>query len=233
MQINLNHRPEEFPTDGVRSFGELMACVARQAEREGARILKVKLNGEDVTGKDHSLLDSLPLDQIQEIEVDTGDPKVLARSSLYSVADFLEKLLNDLQDTAELLRLGYGERANQRFLRCIDGLQVFMHSLESCRRLLGISFELLFVPAGQEGDAITVAENRRRLFEVLDSMIEAQTNQDWVLLADLLEFELVPVLEDWRQIIPVILKEAQAASSEGLIAIGVPAESERMEEVIA
>jgi hypothetical protein len=216
MQINLNHCPEEFPTDGVHSFGELMTCVSRRAARNGDSVLKVKLNGEDITGKDRAVLDLLPLEKIREVEIDTGDPRVLARTTLYSVADFLEKLLQELQQTAELLRLDYSDRSNQSFLRCIDGLQVFSHSLESCRRLLGISFELLFVPPNLDMDVITVAENRRRLFEVLDSMIEAQTNQDWILLADLLEYELVPILEDWRQIIPIILGETTAGSSQGL-----------------
>jgi hypothetical protein len=232
MQINFNHRPEEFPTDNVQSFGELMACLNKRAARDGGRILKIKLNGEDITGKDHSSLDAMPLDKILNIEVHTGDPRVLARSSLYSVADFLEKLLKELQDTADMFRLGYGDRSTQSFLRCIDGLQVFMHSLESCRRLLGLSFELLFVPSGQQGDEITVAENRRRLFEVLDGMIEAQTNQDWILLADLLEYELVPILEDWRQIIPSILDETQNASSAGLVTSDPSEEALETEEAL-
>jgi len=209
MQINLNQRPEEIPTDGIKSFGELMSLVARRAEKDGARVLQVRLNGEDITGRDRSHLEMLPLERIQELDVETGDPKVLARSMLYSVADFLEKLLLELQNTAERFRVGSDERSHQSYLRCLDGLQVFMHSLEKCRRLLGLSFELIFVPSTQGGNEITVAENRRRLFEVLDAMIEAQINQDWILLADLLECELQPVLQDWRQIIPVVLQKTQ------------------------
>lgn len=121
--------------------------------------------------------------------------------------------MKELRSTAELFRLSNAERSNQSFIRCIDGLQVFMHSLESCRRLLGLSFELIFVPATQGGSEITVAENRRRLFEVLDAMIEAQTNQDLILLADLLEYELLPVLEDWRRIIPVVLDKTKDSSA--------------------
>ncbi len=210
MQISLNHSNAEIATDGIQYFGELMERVSRQALKTGEQVLRVKLNGEDLTGKDRSHLKEMPIADIQEIEIQTGDPKILARSSLYSVADFLEKLLNELQHTAEYFRLGDAEKSNRSFVRCLDGLQVFMHSLEQCRRLLGISFELIYVPSNSEAYEITVAENRRKLFEVLDGMIEAQANQDWILLADLLEYELIPILEDWRQIIPVILKKTQA-----------------------
>ncbi len=93
-----------------------------------------------------------------------------------------------------------------------------MHSLEKCRRLLGISFELLYVPTQNSSSDITVAENRRRLFEVLDAMIEAQMNQDWILLADLLEYESVPVLQDWRAILPLIMEQAQCSGEDPVFA---------------
>ncbi|MBU1652852.1 hypothetical protein KKA00_11570, partial [bacterium] len=137
------------------------------------------------------------------------DPRLLARSTLFSVADFLEQLLKELQSTSDLFRLSRGERSNESYLRSIDGLQVFMHTMETCRRLLGLSYELVTVPAADGLTEKTIAESRRALFAVLDNMIDAQSDQDWVLLADLLEYELIPALHDWRQIIPEILKLTQ------------------------
>jgi hypothetical protein len=217
MQINLNRQTEEIPTEGIKNFGELMTTLARRAERQGARVLQVKLNGEDVTGRDRSNLDEMPLEEVHDLDIETGDPKLLARSTLYSVADFLELLLKEMHGAAERFRLGHDEKSSSSFLRCLDGLQVFMHSLEKCRRLLGLSFELLYVPTQNSSGDITVAQNRRRLFEVLDAMIEAQMNQDWVLLADLLQYELIPVLEDWRLILPVVLEKAEGADAEPIM----------------
>lgn len=208
MQINLNNRLEEIPIEGIQYFGQLMERLYEKAAEDGGSVLAVRLNGEDITGKDRSHLEELPVDDVQQLEIQTGDPKDLARSTLYSIAEFLEQLLKELQNTAELFRLGNGERSSQSFLRCIDGMQVFMHSLESCRKLLGISFELLITPSGDDQTETSVADSRRALFGVLDSMIEAQADQDWVLLADMLEYELIPALEDWRGIIPVILEKA-------------------------
>lgn len=207
MQIRLNNRTEEFTTEGLRVLGDLMQGMLARANREGGTVLAVKVNGEDVTGKDRTELDQLPIDEIEQLEIQTGDPKELAHATLYSIADFLEKLLTELLTTAELFRLGSDDRSNQSFLRCIDGMQVFMHSMEQCRRLLGLSFELMNLPDRNGNIEQTVGENRRSLFGVLDSMIEAHTNRDWILLADLLEHELIPLLEEWRLIIPAILKE--------------------------
>jgi hypothetical protein len=210
MQVSLNNRFEEIPTEGIQFFGQLLEKLSLRAQDEGGSVLSVKVNGTDVTGRDRSQLDELPLGEVQQLEVNTGDPKVLARATLYSVADFLEKLLTELQSTAELFRLGNSERSAKSFLRCIDGLQVFMHTLESCRRLLGISYELILIPSSGSAENLTsVAENRRALFSILDSMIEAQSDQDWILLADMIEFELVQALEDWREIIPAVLEKTK------------------------
>jgi hypothetical protein len=205
MQISLNNHQEEISTEGLRCFGELMDRLKEKAAEAGDTVLSVKLNGEDITGKDQSDLIELPVTDIEELEVQTGDPKQLARSTLYSIADFLEQLLKELQNTAELFRMNHSQRSNDSFLRCIDGLQVFMHTMESCRRLLGISYELIFVPSNGEQER-SVAECRRELFGTLDAMIEAQSDQDWVLMADMLEYELIPNLEEWRRIIPEILQ---------------------------
>ncbi len=207
MEIHLNNRTEEVQTEGIQFFGQLMEKLSQKAADEGAAVLSVKLNGEDITGKDRSHLEEMSVDDIQQLEVQTGNPKDLARTTLYSIAEFLEKLLKELQETSELFRLENQERSSQSFLRCLDGMQVFMHTLETCRRLLGISFELLFFPGENGQDDITVGESRRKLFSVLDNMIDAQTDQDWVLMADMLEYELIPVLEDWRRIIPAILEK--------------------------
>lgn len=209
MQISINNQVEEYPTDGIQYFGELMDGLIQKAADEGDAVLTVRVNGEDVTGKDRTHLEELPLGEIKELEIQTGDPKALALSTLESVAEFHQQLLNELRSTAELFRLESSERSNRSFVTCIDGLQVFMHTLESCRKMLGVSFELLFVPTENSSEERTVAECRRNLFSILDGLFEAQTDQDWVLLADMLEYELIPALEDWEQVIQLVAESSK------------------------
>lgn len=210
MQISLNNQMEDFPTEGIQYFGQLMEKLTEKAAAEGGSVLSVKVNGEDLTGRDRSHLQDLPLEDIEQLEIQTGDPKELARSTMDSIAEFLEQLLKELHKTADLFRQGDSNQSNEFFVRCLDGLQVFMHSLEICRRLLGISFELLYSPSENGRADKSVAESRRQLFSVLDGMIQAQTDQDWVLMADMLEYELIPALEEWRQIIPAIQEKTAA-----------------------
>jgi hypothetical protein len=216
MQISFNDQIEEYPTEGMQCFGELMESLHKQAADHGDAVITIRLNGEDITGQDRSHLEELALDQVETLEVHTGDPRTLAKAALSSIAEFHQQLLSEMRSTAELFRLGDAERSNRSFLACIDGLQVFMHTLESCRKMLGVSFELLTIPSAENQDELTVAEYRRNLFSVLDGLFNAQTDQDWVLLADMLEYELIPALEEWEQIIQLIMvtSDAEQAISE-------------------
>ena len=36
-------------------------------------------------------------------------------------------------------------------------------------------------------------------------MVEANQNRDWVLLADLIEYELTPFYEEWQTLLPHLL----------------------------
>jgi hypothetical protein len=50
-------------------------------------------------------------------------------------------------------------------------------------------------PDGVSRESLTLVEDEARFEELLQSMLIAQEAQDWILLADLIEYELVPVFE--------------------------------------
>jgi len=41
---------------------------------------------------------------------------------------------------------------------------------------------------------------------VIDQMLKVQEDEDWVMLADLLEYELIPLLKEWNKILAVLQK---------------------------
>ena len=42
---------------------------------------------------------------------------------------------------------------------------------------------------------------QKKLTDLMSQMLEANENQDWVLLADILEYEMVPFYKDWEKIL--------------------------------
>jgi len=52
---------------------------------------------------------------------------------------------------------------------------------------------------GKEIEGQSLEDRQETLTGLMAQMLEANQNQDWVLLADLLEYEMIPYYEDWRE----------------------------------
>jgi hypothetical protein len=47
-----------------------------------------------------------------------------------------------------------------------------------------------------------VFDRRTSLVDFTQQMVDANKNQDWVLLADLLEYEILPYYQEWSNLLP-------------------------------
>jgi len=188
--------------DGA-TFGDVMQSVSRIKSVPGVGVTFVKLNGEDITGVDWTRFASMAAAEIEALEIRTGDTTLLARQLLDSVEDFAGRLVTELTRTAEALRVGDKDRAMPLYGRALDGIQLLNHTTGMIARNIGIdTASILF--AGKPS-----ADHFQRLQPVLDDLFAAQQKEDWVLLADLIEYELIPLFEDhqrvlksWREALP-------------------------------
>ncbi len=112
-----------------------------------------------------------------------------------AVEDGLE-LLQMLQDEmircVEQFRLGELETANEMLGMVLDKLHVF---LEYINEVMQFSKNLLeTVP-----DERRMQELGGRTAEQIGALFASQESCDYVLLSDILEFEMAPLLQQWRQ----------------------------------
>ena len=52
-----------------------------------------------------------------------------------------------------------------------------------------------------DADDENLQVRQEKLTDLMNQMLEANKNQDWVLLADILEYEMVPFYKDWENIL--------------------------------
>ena len=57
------------------------------------------------------------------------------------------------------------------------------------------------VMPGSDSDNESLEVRQTKLTDLMSQMLEANKNQDWVLLADLLEYEMLPFYKDWEKIL--------------------------------
>ncbi len=71
----------------------------------------------------------------------------------------------------------------------VQGIESMVAAQVLVSQIRGVSTD------GVSRESLTLVEDEARFEELLQSMLVAQEAQDWILLADLIEYELVPIFE--------------------------------------
>ncbi|SVD00792.1 uncharacterized protein METZ01_LOCUS353646, partial [marine metagenome] len=95
----------------------------------------------------------------------------------------------------ELFRMGNEQEANKFFINIIDGIDWLSQVLDMILAAKAISPDAVF-------DGKSIQDRRTSLVDFTQQMVDANKNQDWVLLADLLEYEILPYYQEWSNLLP-------------------------------
>ncbi len=190
MHVTIDGHGTDVPILDHEKLEDVIKRISENLEN-GRCINRVHLDGADVTG---SVLDrSSQVRNFASLEIETGSSRELALETLKSLEDFSQSMMQELTRTAEEFRLGDEDLSNQLFMRCLDGLQIMIRVTYSIGNLLEVDLREVLIEESNIPSLIN------RINELLDELIEAQTQNDTILLADLIEYELQPVLEDWMK----------------------------------
>ena len=180
-----------LPDAGQETVADVVGLVSSKLDTK-KRIIRVLVDDEDVTGNREQHLRTLA--SLKKIALETGLASDLAKETLESIDEFQVSLLAELSRAAEMFRIDTFEKSNEVFARCLDGLQVLLNTTLSVASLLQVGAPEVMTSEG------TLEESTRKIGRILDELIEAQTNRDGILVADLIEYELHPLLEDWNSV---------------------------------
>lgn len=124
--------------------------------------------------------------------------KVRQRQLREQVARFVGELpvLNaEFRQTATLLQTGEELRGLQSFQEAVTKLQDLIAVLQDVQRLSGLDFN------AERVDDKPLAHWVQDFLDTLKQVVDTFGNRDFVLLADLLEYEMVPRLERWQRVL--------------------------------
>lgn len=166
---------------------ELLANVMEDKRMAGRIVTDVLVNNENFSEIYPHQAEDMSCDNISSVEV---------RSE--SEAEMAVKMSAEMEKVA--IMMASGARNVARLLReaqDTDALELFQDLLDVTRDFMGmISHMRDHYLGGADESFIQKTESFANL---LSEMSEVLENEDWILLADLLEFEFVPQCETWRQ----------------------------------
>ncbi len=192
MKISINGTETQDPSFKGETLEEVLNAILKT--RQDSYVRRVWLDGQEVSSGTQETLKT-SAESVGLLELELAQLKDLLANNLANAKEYLEKLIPGFQKAADLFRMGNEQEANKYYLQIIDGIDWFS---QVALTIINAQQHIL------EGQSLE--ERQKKLNELMGQMLEANKNQDWVLMADLLEYELMPFYEEWQKVLMQIEK---------------------------
>jgi len=170
-----------------RDLGQLIRKMEETLTAQGQVICQFRLNGLSLSEADEKRLAGIDLQDVEMIEVDSESPIALLFGLMENWVLELPKLLENTEALAKLIRFEGIEGHLKPFVELVESCQFLLDSLMSLEKVIqGVEVATPNWQKAQELTAAGIGEALRQ-FE----------NKDFVLLAEILEYDLAHALQVW------------------------------------
>ena len=185
MKISINGAEAEESSFQGETLKEVLDVILKS--RRDSYVRRIWLEGQEVSS---SAMDTLmtSITSIELLELELAHLGDLLANNLANAKEYLENLIPGFQKAADLFIMGNEQEAHKFYLQILDGIDWFSQVVLNIVKSRGNQVE------GQ-----SLGDRQEKLTGLMAQMLEANQNQDWVLMADLLEYEMIPYYEDWQE----------------------------------
>ena len=196
MQVTLNDQSLPVDLSHLRNLEEALLELNEKFVPDGQQLFHVEVNGEFFTERYPRESRYVTLGEVSRLDLKTVSDADLARSILTDAAQQVETLALALEKGAALFRLAAEDEANHYFAQVLEALRWLLQTGEGACQVLEV--DLVKVNSPQVGD---VSEFLSRFQNLLEEMLQVYEEEDYILLADLMEYELLPMVLQWQKIL--------------------------------
>jgi hypothetical protein len=185
---------------------EIIARLESDFVARGEVICEIRVNGVILDDGDETRLGGMISGEILDLEVRSNQPSYLIADAIKSTLVLIPDLEKSCVVTSEKFRGTEMGVAQKSFNECLEGCQWLVDTL-------------LHVRGAASGTKVPIShperwyEAEKLIARVIREISEAYSRKDFVLVADLLEYELTGALLVWREAIEL---ENRTRSSNGV-----------------
>lgn len=187
--IVIDGRQSNIQIGNFANLEEILVKVMEDEAMNERVVTDVLLNDENFSEIYPHQAEDIEIDEIKSVEVRSVPADAFAADVTTEMFKVVKIMQNGANQVAALFR-----QANDT-----EALEVIQDLIEVTRDFLGMVSVLRDRYAKQGLNEFN--HFAMKLTEIMSEMNEAMENDDWVLLADLLEFEYNPVCEGWSKIL--------------------------------
>jgi hypothetical protein len=183
---------EEFPQ--AQTLQSIITSIEGVYNRKGEVICEIRVNGLLMDENDEKKFAESSSSEIQQIEVRTNRPADLIRNAMNSVLTFIPDLERASLAAAEKLRGAEFAQGQKSFGEVLEGCQWIFDTLLHVRGAASGTGKPLAQPERWY-------EAEKIIAQVVKEVSGAYGNNDFVLVADLLEYEVTGAMAIWKEVI--------------------------------
>jgi hypothetical protein len=190
MKISINGAETQEASFQGETLGAVLHTILNS--RQDSYIRRIWLDGQEASSNTQDTLKTSTA-SVELLELELALLQDLVSNNLTNAKQYLEKLISGFQKAADLFSMGNEQEANQYYLQILDGIDWFS--------------QVILTIVNAQVDIFkeqTLEERQKKLTDLMVQMLEANKNQDWVLMADLLEYEMIPFYKDWQEVLSQI-----------------------------
>jgi hypothetical protein len=178
----------------VADLGQLMKALEQEFSKKGQVICQFKLNGMSLTEADEQRLANIGLGEVEIIEIDSESPDALMFGLLDNWTLELPKLIENAEALAKSIKFEGIEGKLKAFVELLDTCQFLMDSLMSLERVVtDFQSRQIQSPIGLEPWLLA----EKVTADAIGEALKAFEKKDFVLLAEVLEYDLPHSLQVW------------------------------------
>lgn len=193
MKLLLNAKPFLYPTS-LETWGNWLQALDASASRTGQIVTAVRFNGVEEPAFRAAEAQARRLAAFDSVEAETAPPRALVARTVQEGAAMTAELAAAAASVGQAFRQPDLNPAHEMLPGLIDGIRSVATLTDACASALGIRRETISCQ-GTPFD-VWMGEFGRRLAVLL----QAETDKDWMTVADSLEYELEPALREWASV---------------------------------
>lgn len=221
MLVSLNLKPVQVP-DGLATFGDLIRFIESERIPQGQVITQVLLDGRELSEQDELVAGVTPCAGIGKVDLFSARAIDLAQEGLADATRLLPELAQDLPAAAAELGSGDVETGLERFSSSMEVISWYVNLVSAVDDIFhGSNGEMKPGYGGADGELspeesldIALEDNDESLvtFASVENLRQklldvnhAQEKNDTMLLADLIEYEILPIVRIWIVELPFLI----------------------------
>ncbi|GHV53357.1 hypothetical protein FACS1894206_03890 [Deltaproteobacteria bacterium] len=200
--IVIDGRQSTMEIGNFANLEEVLVKVMSEENMDDRIVTDVFLNKESFSELYPHQSEDIEVEDIQHVDVRTVSINEMA----YDVATELFTVVRIMQDSAK----SFAEKI--RISDVNEGLEILQDILDVSRHFLSTITVLNSRFPLKDKDALQKVSSA--LGALLEEMCEVMRDEDWFLLADLMEYEFAPSCENWRDILSAFTADIDATKAE-------------------